>query len=82
MELLFRIDAHGNLLCMIRWKKLMLLFLYSSHDTLNAILCFLCGWMAGWLWRSRSTMLLQKVSQWGRESKRERDRGHCLARVK
>lgn len=34
---------------------------------MHVLLCFMCGWMAGWLWGSRSTMLLQTVSQWGRE---------------
>lgn len=31
------------------------------------LLCFLCGWMVGWFWGSRSKMLHQKVSQWDRE---------------
>lgn len=34
MDLLLRIDACGNMLCMMKWK--MLMFLFSSHDTFNS----------------------------------------------
>lgn len=56
-------------ICCVWWNGKCWCFysLLTTHLIQVVLLCFLCRWMAGWLWLSRSAMWLQKVSQWGRE---------------
>lgn len=69
---------------MIRWgkKKLMLLFLFSFHDTPNPSCVsgfFMCGRMAGWLAGFGKKQVENVAAEGFTAGRGGRDWGHCLA---